>query len=483
MMSAISLSELQDSVQGKLIGDDVLFSTVSTDSRNVADDALFVALKGDNFDGHGFVEQACQNGAKAALVEAPVQTSEQCPLSQLQVKNTLIALGKLARLNRQRFHKPLFALTGSAGKTTTKEMLAAILAGQGEVLATSGNYNNEIGVPLTLFELQPCHQYAVIEMGAAKAGDIAYLMSIAEPDVALITNAMPAHIEGFGSLENIARSKAEIFSCLKESGIAVINLDDDYADLWLDIIGDRKTIAFSMRSHPQAKVNAGLLDSGEWCSRIKLSINGQSMECVLPVPGEHNVANALAAAASAYALGVKLETIVAGLESFSGVKGRLQLLVGKQDCRIIDDSYNANPGSVKSAIDVLAGFKGSQWLVLGEMAELGGESEAFHQQIGDYAREKNISQLFCVGEKSVFTAKRFGKGGHHFNTQQDLIDHCQQALSGDEVVLIKGSRSARMENVVNALMSCDSFKSYHLKNECPETNHLKINHLEAKGES
>ena len=272
--------------------------------------------------------------------------------------------------------------------------------------------------------------------------------------------------------DNVAKSKAEIFSCLSESGIAVINLDDEYAELWLKIIGDRKTIGFSQQSHPKAKVSARLLDRGEWHSRICLSLNDQSMNCILPVPGAHNIANALAAAASAYALGVKLETIVSGLEDFAGVKGRLQLLAGKQGCRIIDDSYNANPGSVEKAIDVLAGFKGTKWLVLGDMAELGGVSESMHQQVGDYAREKGVDQLLCCGDKSALAAKRFGKGGHHFNSQQDLLAYCQQALSGDEAVLIKGSRSARMENIVNALLGSD----------CLEREKSQIQHLETKGE-
>ncbi len=455
MMSAFSLTELQSVLQGELIGDDVSVVSVSTDSRNIANDALFVALRGDNFDGHRFVEQARKNGARAALVEESVES----PLSQLRVADSLVALGEVAGLNRQHFKKPVLALTGSAGKTTTKEMLASILSESGEVLATCGNYNNEIGVPLTLFELKPEHQYAVIEMGAAKAGDIAYLMGIAAPDLALITNAMPAHIEGFGSLENIAKSKAEIFSGLKENGIALLNLDDDFAGLWLDMIGERKTVSFSMKGNPQANVSASVLDGGQWQSRIKLSVDGKSIELLLPVPGKHNIANALAAAASAHALGVKLETIVVGLEKFSGVDGRLQLLPGKQGSKIIDDSYNANPGSVKSAIDVLVGFKGPKWLILGDMAELGAESETQHQHIAEYALKKNIKKMLCIGEKSAVAAKHFGEHGHHFNDQQELLSYCQQYLHGGEVVLVKGSRSARMENIVHSLTDKNLVKS------------------------
>lgn len=450
-MSATSLNAIQNSLQGELIGDDVEITSVSTDSRNIAKGSLFVALKGAQFDGHQFLVQAENNGAKAALVEEPANIS----ISQLKVDDTLVALGQVANFNRQQFQKPLLALTGSAGKTTTKEMLSVILAEAGDVLATRGNFNNEIGVPLTLLELDAKHQFAVIEMGAAKKGDIAYLMGIAAPDISLITNAMPAHIEGFGSLDNVASSKGEIFSELKASGIAIVNLDDQYAQLWLDTIGEREVVGFSMQGNPQAKVSATVVSNSEWSSCISLQIENQQLEINLPVPGTHNIANALAAAAGAHALNVELDTIARGLEKFTSVAGRLQLVDGVRGSRIIDDSYNANPGSVKSAVDVLAGFDSSTWLVLGDMAELGEESELLHQQVAEYALEKNIDKLLCVGEKSAITAKSFGAQGFHFSLQQQLIDYCKQHLRGGEVLLVKGSRSSRMENIVNGLMQSE----------------------------
>jgi UDP-N-acetylmuramoyl-tripeptide--D-alanyl-D-alanine ligase len=447
MQESCALTAIEHLLQGRLYGEDVEFNSVSTDSRQARKGSLFVALSGEHFDGHEFVGQAIENGACAAIVTRQLDL----PVSQLKVTDTQLALGRLANFNRKQFHQPVLALTGSAGKTTTREMLAAILSEAGPVLASFGNFNNEIGVPLTLLELSPVHQFAVIEMGARKKSDIAYLMSIAEPDVTLITNAMPAHIEGFGSLENVASSKAEIFSELKSDGIAVINLDDQFAKLWLDMAGDRKVIGFSRQANANAIVSAELLESIEWGACIKLRIANDEAQIKLQVPGLHNLSNALAAAAGAFALGVDFSAICRGLEKFTGVSARLQLLAGMGACRIIDDSYNANPGSVKSAIDVLSGFAGSKWLLLGDMAELGTESQALHEQIADYAREKKIDALLCVGEKSKVAARRFGLNGRHFPSQEALLEFCRQSIRGNEVLLIKGSRSARMEYLVTQL--------------------------------
>ncbi len=451
MIDSMSLASLMEELSGELTGVDVEFKQVCTDSRNIEQGSLFVALSGERFDGHEYVEQAFNKGAAAALVERQQDLNG----SQLRVDNVLTALGQLGAINRKQFKGPVVALTGSAGKTTTKEMLASIFREVGPVLATHANFNNEIGVPLTLLSLEKEHEYAVIELGARQEGDIRYLMSLVEPEVSLITNAMPAHIESFGNLDNVALSKAEVFTGLKAGGIAVINLDDQYASFWRRLAADHPVIGFSMQGNPQATVSARLMEHGQWYNTIKLLVDEQEREITLSVPGEHNVANALAAAAAAHAVGVDVSNIAAGLEKFVGVSGRMQLQYGIKGSKVIDDSYNANPGSVKSAIDVLSRIDGNKWLVLGDMAELGDDAEKLHAHIAEYAVSSKIDRLLCIGEHGKTAVRCFGEGAQHFSSRQDLLDYCRQHVSSQDVILVKGSRSAQMEKVAGQLLAAE----------------------------
>jgi len=444
-------------------GGDVEFRAVSTDSRGIKPGDLFVALRGDRFDGHAFVAQAAAAGAAAAMVEEAGTRIEdsgaggRIPL--LLVDDTLKALGKLASYWRRQFDMPLVALTGSNGKTTVKEMLAAILreACQAQppanedtscVLATRGNLNNHIGVPLTLLELRHAHRYAVIELGMNHAGEIDSLARLAEPDVALVVNAGVAHIENLGSIEAIARAKGEIFGGLKAAGTAVYNADDRYAPVWRELAGAARKLEFGLDT--PAPVTA-TYRVRELDSEIVLKTPLGSARAVLGVPGLHNVTNALAASAAATALEVPVATIAGGLARFGGVKGRLQRKRGMHASTLIDDTYNANPDSVRAAIRVLAAAPGRTLLVLGDMGELGGEAAALHAQVGEFAREAGIGRLYTLGELSAQATRAFGAGARHFTRIEDLLAETESTLAADVTALVKGSRFMRMERVVKSL--------------------------------
>jgi UDP-N-acetylmuramoyl-tripeptide--D-alanyl-D-alanine ligase len=439
------LSEAAVALRGELIGADAEFFAVSTDSRTVASGQLFIALRGERFDGHAYISTVREKGAVAAIVDNPVADV----LPQIVVDDTRLALGRLAAHWRTDYHGPLIGLTGSNGKTTVKEILATILRGQGSVLATRGNLNNDIGLPLTLLQLQPAHDYAVIEMGANHAGEIGYLTNLACPSVALITNAARAHLEGFGSLEGVARAKGEIFSGLSEAGVAVINADDFYAPLWRELAGTHKVIRFGLAN--EAEVTAKWQPKGMGSHMVIVTPQGL-IEVEFALPGQHNVMNALAATAACLAMGVKLSAIQAGLKNVKAVPGRSQLKSGRGGATLIDDTYNANPASLQAALNVLSACKGRRILVMGDMAELGEESQALHEQIGRQAAQSGIDGLYATGEFSRSAVQSFGKNGHHFNTQEDLISALQSLLGPDVTLLIKGSRSARMEQVVAALI-------------------------------
>ena len=368
----MTIREAAGVLLARVRGKDVTFTGVSTDTRTLKRGDLYVALRGERFDGHAFVEQAHAAGAAAAMVDSHRERLTEVPL--LVVGNTRVALGTLAATWRQRFTVPLVAITGSSGKTTVKEMLAAILraaagpAAHETILATRGNLNNDIGTPLTLLGLRDTHRYGVIELGMNHAGEIAYLTKIACPDVALITNAGRAHIEYFGSEEAIANAKGEIFEGLGPKGIAVVNCDARYAQKWRDLAGERRRVEFGLTGTPDvtAKHRQHALES-----EITLTTPHGEAVARLRAPGVHNVRNALAAAAAAVALEVPVETIAAGLESYAGIKGRLQVTGGAGGATVIDDTYNANPESMRAAIAVLARSPGSKLLVLGDMGELG----------------------------------------------------------------------------------------------------------------
>jgi UDP-N-acetylmuramoyl-tripeptide--D-alanyl-D-alanine ligase len=446
-MSKLSLSQTNKLLTGKLIGKDAEFTSVSTDSRTIKPGQLFVAIVGPNFDGHQFIEEVKNKGAAAALVSKAVTTD----LSLLQVEDTLKALGKLATLYRQQFDLPIIALTGSCGKTTTKEMIRAILSECGPTLANEGNLNNDIGLPVTLSKLQAEHRYAVIEMGANHPGEIAYLTQITRPKVAFINNIAPAHLEGFGSVEGVANAKAEIFFGLQEDGVALINADDQYANWLKEKLNGKKVMTFGIERAADYQGHSLKVDAeGRYSFMLKTPQGEIAIQ--LPVLGKHNVLNAIAAAAATNNVGASLTAIKTGLEKMQAVNGRLVVKQGYAGARIFDDTYNANPFSVQAALQVLANYKGERVFVFGDMGELGERAEQYHSEIGRLAKELGIDHLYAWGKLSQATVKAFGKGGYHFADKAKLSEAVKGVLKADMTVLVKGSRSARMEQVVAALL-------------------------------
>jgi UDP-N-acetylmuramoyl-tripeptide--D-alanyl-D-alanine ligase len=459
------LSQAMHATGGTLVefagtpGGDTSIRGVSSDSRKIAQGDLFVALRGEHFDGYNFAATAAQAGAVAALVNADSYQEllasgkqQQAGIPLLLVEDTRLALGELAGWWRSQFDIPVVAITGSNGKTTVKEMLAGILreaAGSaGAVLATRGNLNNDIGMPLTLLQMNATHRYAVIEMGMNHPGEIDYLTRIAAPDVALINNASDAHLAGLGSVEAVARAKGEIFAGLQHRGTAVINSDDQYAWLWRELVGAHPLLEFGL--------NADADVSGTWHPQdygVRLDVTApQGMFAAdMQVPGEHNARNALAATAAATVMNISLETIAAGLEKFNGVAGRMQRTAALQNAVLIDDTYNANPSSMRAAISVLAQAGGKRILVLGDMGELGGGEAGFHAEIGAEARRAGIEKLYALGTLSVNTAREFGSGAQHFESIGDLLDALEKDLDANTTVLVKGSRFMKMERVVERL--------------------------------
>ncbi len=446
-MRAFSLAELVQPLAASLTQGDASFDSVCTDSRELRAGQLFVALGGDNFDGNEFVAAAATRGAAAALVSRAGDNA----IPTLVVADTQLALGRLAALNRQQFAGTLIGITGSSGKTTVKNMIASILRRVGATLATAGNFNNEIGVPLTLLQLRPEHRYAVLEMGAARAGDIDYLCQLALPNVAVLLNALPAHLEGFGSVAAVASAKGEILSGVTAQGSVVFNADSEYAGLWRELSGSARCLDFGLA---KAAVRAAdITETVAGSSSFTLHTPRGEIAITLPMPGRHNIYNALAAAAACLAAGVELAVIQAGLASVQAEPGRLQPLLAAGGVRLFDDSYNANPGSVRAAIDVLAALPGKRWLLLGEMRELGPESAALHHNIGEYAAQQGIDCLWAVGAETAHTIAGFGNGGRHFAQREALCEALRGGLSEGDVVLVKGSRSTHMETVVAAVMA------------------------------
>jgi UDP-N-acetylmuramoyl-tripeptide--D-alanyl-D-alanine ligase len=433
---------------GRLWGEDRPFAAVSTDSRSLTAGSLFVGLRGPNFDGADFVAAAAARGAIGALVER--RTPEALP--QIVVPDALRALQSLGQAWRAEFSVPLVAVAGSNGKTTVKEMTAAILEHSGPCMATQGNLNNHIGVPLTLLRLQSSHRSAVVEMGANRLGDVAELMHLAQPTVGLITNAGAEHLEGFGDLDGVARGEGEAVSCLRPSGTAVINADDAYAAYWRSIApGAVVTFGLEAGADFVATGASQGIEAGEFATRFTLRCPLGEQAIVLKAGGIHNIQNALAAAAAAGAAGASLGTIAAGLADFRAVSGRLQLKAGPVGSWIIDDSYNANPSSVRAGLEVLRALPPPKWLVLGDMAELGAASLDSHAGIGSHARECGIERLFAVGSLSSRAVEAFGTGGEWFADSAALLRRLQAELRAGVTVLIKGSRINRLERVVQAL--------------------------------
>ena len=446
----MSLSAAATLIAARSSGADVSFDSVFSDSRAIERSGLFVALRGERFDGHAFVAEVIAQGAAAAMVDEHWAThNADSKLPILIVADTKAGLGQLAAAWRKQFSLSLIGITGSNGKTTVKDLCAIIMAAQvseGNVLATSGNLNNDIGLPLTLLQLRDKHRAAVIEMGMNHAGEISCLTRIARPTVALVNNAQRAHLEGLGSIEAVAHAKGEIFEGLGQGGIAVLNADDSNVAIWRDLTVAHKTLSFGLDQ--AADVSAVIKNGNE----ITLRTPAGNVTVFLQIPGRHNVMNALAASAACLAAGASLDAVVSGLTTYRGAKGRLQEKAGLRGAKIIDDSYNANPDSMRAAVDVLAQRSGKRVFVMGDMGEVGISGHRFHEEIGRYAKSRGIDRLLCLGSLSVAAADNFGRSGEHFACVEELIDSLRGQIDAGTTVLVKGSRFMRMERVVNALL-------------------------------
>ena len=446
-----TLEEFARVCGGRLQGADATFTDVVSDSRTLKRGQLFVALQGPNFNGQDFVGAALQAGAAGAVVAA----AQPVALPQIVVPDTQAALERAARSWRAHFAGPLVGVAGSNGKTTAKEMTASILAQAGECLATRGNLNNHIGVPLTLMRLTPGHRFAVIEMGANRAGEVAALVALARPSIGLITNAGAEHLEGFGTLEGVARAEGEMVAGLTPAATAVINADDEFVSLWRGSTPAR-VVTFGVRQRADftaTDVRASVGAHG-FRTHFRLSAPQGSAAIELSLGGAHNVANALAAAAAAAAAGATLEHIAAGLAAVRAVPGRLQFKQSASGAWLIDDSYNANPSSMRAAIEVLATLSGRKWLVLGDMGELGAFAADAHTDIGEFARAQGIERLYATGPLMQRAVESFGAGARWYGAASELTAALHEALRGvgPEVrLLVKGSRSNRLERVVEAL--------------------------------
>lgn len=443
----MTLAELANVLGGTLCGVNRAFDKVNIDTRTIDHGDLFFALKGESFDGHDFVEMAVQNGAAAVVVQHEVDAA----IPSIVVENTLVALQKLAANWRTHFNIPVIAVTGSCGKTTTRAFLESIFSQQGKTVASEKSFNNHIGVPLTLLKIRDQDQFAILEMGMNHADEITPLSIMAAPSVAIITCVAPVHLEALGSLENIAKAKAEIFDGLKENGTVIINNDDNFADYFKAVAKNKTQLTFGIKNPADVSAKNIRLDEKR-NSHFTLCTQQGDIEIQLHLMGEHNVYNALAAATAALTQAVSLQKIKLGLEAVTEIDRRLLELRGLNGAVIIDDSYNANPASVRAAIDILSSRGGESILVLGDMLELGEQKDFYHQQIGQLAQQSGISHLFCYGKLSRFAAESFGANAHHFAEQAELIAALKPLLKAQSTVLVKGSNGMKMNNVVKALV-------------------------------
>lgn len=445
-----ALSEAVDLVGGRVEGADVRFDSVGKDSRSDCSGQLFLALRGERFDAHDFVDQAQRNGAVAAMVERRLDLD----IPQWVVSDVRLALGKLAAAWRDRFRGKVIAITGSNGKTTCKEMISAVLGQVGTVRATKGNLNNDIGMPLTLLAARD-EDFLVLEMGANHPGEIGYLTDIARPDLAVITNAGRAHLEGFGSLEGVARAKGEIARGLPADGTFIVPSDSPWIDLWRDLAAGRPILTCGPDTSAGVGARMDVIESAwdraGFRTAFTVCYGGNELGLELPLAGAHNVRNALVVVAVASVLKVGPDAIRAGLAGLKPVAGRLNPRGGNGGLRLIDDSYNANPDSVRAAIDVLMGLPGRHYLVLGDLGELGPDAAELHRGLGEAAYAAGVDALYTVGKLSALAADAFGTEGRHFPDQASLIDELRRRLGPDDLVLVKGSRLAAMERVADAL--------------------------------
>ncbi len=445
LMITISLTELAKHLNIPSPADEIIIQGISTDTRILTPGSLYVAIKGEQFDGHDFIEEALKKGARAALVSKP----SSLPIPQLVVDDTILAFGKISQLWRNRFSLPIIGVTGSNGKTTLKNMIASILRASCHnndfsVLATEGNLNNNIGVPIMLSRLNEQLRYAVIEMGMNHFGEIAYLTQLAQPQVAVINNAAEAHLEGVKDVAGVARAKGEIFSGLPDNGIAILNRDDAHFEYWRGLV--KKFITFGLQ-HP-SDISATLKEN----QHITLHTPKGNIEVNLPLLGKHNVMNALSATAATIALDINLDAIKQGLENVLPAPGRMRQYVHRQGTRIIDDTYNANPFSLQAAVTTLATFSGEKIIVLGDMKELGPDAKQIHFNAGEKIRAAGIDYLFTFGEMSAATTEAFGSNAQHFTNRDNLLTALQPHLKSSVTILVKGSRSMRMEKIVAGLI-------------------------------
>ncbi len=477
------ISEIAEKIHAQMIGDDVEISMVFTDSRQEKPTGLFVALKGPHFDAHRFVDEVLKSGAAGVVVDHQVETDK----TQIVVPNTRIALAEIARLNRNKSRAKYIAVTGSSGKTTVKEMVASILQLSGKTFATIGNLNNDIGVPLTLLDINEEIEFGVVELGANHAGEVAFTADITRPDVALVNNISAAHLEGFGDLHGVASAKREIYSALSQDGVAVLNGDDDFLSYFEKKITTKK-IVFSVKGDADVMAKNIFLNEDQ-SSTFELHYEQHQVSISLPIVGQHNVANALAAASCCLAVGISLSQIAQGLQNTPVVSGRLAIRQLESGCRIIDDTYNANVASMKAAIDLLSHYPSPRILVLGDMAELGESGRQCHQQVGEYAKQENIDKLFSCGVLTQFSQIAFAEdadayrvvdknlagqknitSGQHFNHQKELVKKLKQEAIAGATILIKGSRSAHMENIVQALIDGDEAYNSQCESSKPHSS-------------
>ena len=450
-MIITTLSWIAEKVQGRLQGQDLEIGGVSTDTRTLSEGDLFIALTGPNFNGHTFLPQAIEKGASAIIASEPVEAS----VPVIYVEDTRRALGALGSAVKQSVDVKTVAITGSSGKTTVKEMTSAILSRRGSVLATAGNFNNDIGVPLTLLRLEEQHDFAVMELGANHLGEIAYTTDLVKPDVATVVNAAASHLEGFGSLLGVARAKSEIFKGLDQDGVALVNADSQFSEFWLGKLKHQKTLTFSPDQKNDADYTAEDIILGlDGCAEFQMHTPRGRVSIQLTVPGIHNVGNALVAAALSIQVGASLDDVRDGLREMSQVKGRLNVKQLSGQVRLLDDTYNANVASVNAAIDTLSSFSGMKVLVLGDMAELGEKARYYHEQVGEYARQKGIDHLYSLGVLSQHASSVYQELGQHFTDAQSLVASLEALCVNEQrdiSILVKGSRSSKMENVVEAI--------------------------------
>lgn len=447
-----TLSSVAQSMRGTLHGADCPFDGVSTDSRTLRRGELFFALSGPNFDGGEFVSQASDKGAAGAVVKSVVEDD----VAQITVDDTRLALGRLGATWRQSHAATVVGVTGSNGKTTIKEMIAACLSQIAPTLATAGNLNNDIGMPLMLLRIDSSHRYAVLEMGANHAGEIGYLTSLARPDVVVISNAGVAHLEGYGSITGIAHGKGEILQSDTRPQFAILNAEDEFYQYWLSLVDDIEILSFGLGEG--ADVHADHIVAEKGTTSFRLHLPAAVVDLTLPLAGIHNVRNACAAAAVATALGVSPEQIRNAFESIEPVAGRLQPVAGRNGAVVYDDSYNANPESVCAAGDFLATLSGRNWLVLGDMFELGEDADQLHFDTGKALADCRVDRLFAIGDLSKHTIRGFGDDGEWFASIDDLTASVMADISADVNILIKGSRGMRMERVVEALRATDAMR-------------------------